>query len=178
MKVKVLSEYGLDEALLGLSLSYDRKYSKKALYKTALKLCKKDGGHNKFLESIMVWIDITAPRYWWSEADTYRIGVTKQSGSTIHTLLRRPLTKNDFEDPQIPRVFIEEVNNCILVKNLKAAKKLLPESFLQRRIVCLNYKTLRNIILQRRNHKLDEWKKFINAVLEQIKNPDLLPGIK
>ena len=50
------------------------------------KLHDKDEGHNKFLESIIIWAEVTAPRYWWQEADTYRLS-TKQSESTMHTLI-------------------------------------------------------------------------------------------
>ncbi len=76
MKTKLLHEHGSQEALLGLSLSYDSEPN----IKVANQLAHKQGGHNKFLESIVVWLDITAPRYWWQEFDTYRIGITKQSG--------------------------------------------------------------------------------------------------
>ena len=84
MKIKILKEAGYDEALLGLSLSYNTKIER--MDKVAAKLYCKDGGHNKFLESICVWLDITAARYWWQEFDTYRIGVTKLGSGTTMAL--------------------------------------------------------------------------------------------
>lgn len=96
MDVEVIGEYGHDQALLGLGLSFgltsgmsyndlmkDYMFGKNEkiirIIKTAHKLAGKDGGHNKFLESIQLWLDINAPRYWWSEFDTYRVGTSKQS---------------------------------------------------------------------------------------------------
>ena len=105
IETTVIGEYGYEQALIGLGLSFgltadtsfeefraeadfckDTKLEK--LAKVALKLAPKDGGHNKFLESMQVWIDINAPRYWWSEFDTYRVGTSKQSASTMHTLVK------------------------------------------------------------------------------------------
>ena len=98
MKVKVLEEAGYEWALLGLSKSFkDRAiphedwwtYERfEKLNKTAKGMAFNDGGHNKFLESIVVWLDIEAPRGWWQEFDTYRVGTTKQSESTIHTIAK------------------------------------------------------------------------------------------
>jgi len=82
MRIQVLEESGLSHALLGLSLNKNQPLDN--MLTLSDKLASKDGGHNKFLESIAVWLDITAPRYWWSQLDTYRAGVTKQSESTMH----------------------------------------------------------------------------------------------
>lgn len=75
--IEILNESGYEEAMLGLSLSFNQPVSN--MKGVSDRLYDKDGGHNKFLESVCVWLDITMPRYWWSEADTYRISVTKQS---------------------------------------------------------------------------------------------------
>lgn len=156
MQIKIIKECGFDEAMLGLSLSYS---TKKDMFPVALKLCNKDGGHNKFLESMIVWLDINAARYWWSQFDTYRTGTSKQSESTMHTLMKRELNESDFE-LHIPSHILNELNYCIKNKEFNCLKNILPEGFLQRRIVCTTYKTIRNIIIQRRNHKLSEWKYF------------------
>lgn len=178
MKVKIMSEAGFKESLTGVSLSFGRQAETEqdfdALYQTALKLHGSDGGHNKFLESIVIWIDMTAPRYWWQQFDTYRVGMTKQSESTMHTIMKRPLTMSDFQSP-IPHKILDLLNYNIQEKNFEIVKTILPESFLQRRIVCTNYKCLRNMILQRCTHKLSEWQYFINTVLNEIQHPELLP---
>lgn len=166
MKVKVISEYGKEEAVLGLSLSYNITQERAA--EVCKKLAPKDGGHNKFLESITVYLDVTAARYWWSQFDTYRTGITKQSESTMHTLMKNKLNENNFEQGTSYDI-IDEVNYFIENKFFDRAKRNLPESFLQRRIICTNYKTLRTIIKQRKSHRLKEWKQFCEDVVEQLK---------
>ena len=187
MKINIIETSGENTALFGIGLSYGITSTYKSctalhlyndlynkLLKTADTLAHKQGGHNKFLESINISLDITAPRYWWSEFDTYRVGVTKQSESTIHTLGKRDLTADDFEH-NLPFDILTIFNNiidryrCTENKKEKEAlfltlKNLLPEGYLQRRIVVLNAKTLQNIIAQRINHRLPEWKQFCDTL--------------
>ena len=108
--VRVLKESGFYEALFGLSLSFDvispevitgesnllsnEKFLK--MQKVAQTLAFKGGGHNKFLESMQVWLLIRGSLSFWKQFDTYRVGTTKQSESTMHTLRKRVLTENDF----------------------------------------------------------------------------------
>jgi len=169
MQVKLLREAGLEEALFGLSLSYNVAPN----IKIANKLANKDGGHNKFLESIVVWLDIDAPREWWQQFDTYRCGVTKQSESTMHTLVKYFLTPEDFE-PGVDQRVIDVVNECIRQKDWIKAKRNLPEGFLQRRIVCTNYKAIRGILRQREDHRLYEWKLFCSTMRLTLKHPEWL----
>lgn len=168
MKVKILKEAGYEEALLGLSLSYESEPS----HKVALKLAKKGGGHNKFLESIIMWLDVEAPRYWWQQADTYRLS-SKQSGSTMHTLMRRLLSEADFEG-EVEPIFLNMLNDWISVKDFDMVKRHLPESFLQRRVWRIDYKSVQNLIQQRYSHKLKEWALFIDAVLKQCEHKEFL----
>ena len=182
MEVIVKNESGYQPAVEGIGFSYgitdfDR------LKGVAYKLCDKDGGHNKFLESIQVWIEITAARYWWQEFDTYRVGTTKQSESTIHTLAKKQLTKKDFEYPILSSQ-INYLNGLIsLYKTadnphkkeiLNLIKANLPEGYLQKRMVCTNYKTISNMMAQRKKHVLHEWHHFIEEVLKQLEHPELL----
>lgn len=148
----------------GLALSYNKEA--KYMPKTALVLGKMDGGHNKFLESMMVWMEVDAPLDFHIQLDTYRVGITKQSESTMHTLGHRKLLQEDFEI-NIPATYLTYLNSCIDrgIDKLKL-KKLLPCGFLQMRMLCVNYKTIRNIILQRRNHKLPEWRVFCEVMKE------------
>ena len=97
MQVKVLNEAGYDEAMLGLSLSYNRPLT--LMPTVARMLLSKGGSHIKFLESIAVWLDITATRSWWQQEAAYRVGITRQSESTEHTLLNRPVVQEDFLHP-------------------------------------------------------------------------------
>ena len=184
MKVDIIEEAGHEWALYGMALSYkDRKLNPEDWWpsqrakaeKRAAILASKDGGHNKFLESICVWLDIEAPRAWWSEMDTYRVGTTKQSESTMHTLSKRPPERDDFEegtdDYQIQGFIVlwEQVKS-----DIHRLKMNLPEGFLQRRVICTNYKVLRNIIGQREGHRLKLWQTFIDEVLVQAEHPEYL----
>lgn len=183
MEVKVINESGYEAAIKGIGLSYGIDDFER-LENVAKKLSFKDGGHNKFLESMQVWIEINAARYWWQEFDTYRVGVTKQSESTIHTITRKSITQNNFEY-EVFQPTIDYVNKLILEYNKSESKHTmkyyfnlikanLPEGFLQKRIVCTNYKCLKNIIYQRKNHKLGEWFVFIEKIKKQLKYSELL----
>lgn len=169
MNVLVLKESGYEEAMLGISLSFNSDIDR--MGSRAERLAPLDMGHNKFLESICVWLDIDAPRYWWSQFDTYRIGVTKQSESTMHTLTKRELTQDDFEIPVHPTI-LGIVNGYIRDGYLIDAKANLPEAFLQRRVVCTNYKSLRGVVKQRASHKLPEWQIFVQKLEEQLSHPE------
>jgi len=171
MNVQFLEEHGYSSALLGLCLSYNR--DPEHMPAVAQKLRFKGDGHNKFLESIVVWLDIDAPRYFWQQFDTYRIGVTKQSESTMHTMTARPLQQDDFEHP-IPEAHLQHLNALIADQQWQTVKRDLPESFLQRRIVCLNYMILQRMIRQRRSHRLAEWRMFIDEVVRQAEHAELL----
>jgi len=171
MQVRVIEEHGYATALLGLSLSYGR--DPEDMGPVARRLCFKGDGHNKFLESIIVWLDVDAPRYFWQQYDTYRIGVTKQSESTMHTMTARLLAQADFAHP-IPSTHLEYLNGLIAKQSWEEAKRNLPESFLQRRIVCQSYLSLQRMIRQRRRHRLSEWPVFVEAVLRQVAHPELL----
>ena len=191
MQTKIISgPIFVDEALFGIGLSYgtvsamecNAAFRKSPEYKrlvtVSTKLAHKQGGHNKFLETIMLTLDITAPRYWWSQFDTYRVGVTKQSESTMHTLAEKEFTSEMFEGGMFDSIldklnsirqdYLTETNNDSRDHHLRWLKQTLPESFLQRRIVCLNLKTLQNIYYQRKNHRLIEWRKFFSDIDSEL----------
>lgn len=184
MKVIILEEHGHENAIKGMAYSYmDRgldvatwwETQQEKAEKRAPLLAPKDGGHNGFLESITVWLDIEACRAWWSEMDRYRVGKTQQSQSTMHTLSKRPPSIEDFEEGTNYAVFNAFLQVWEQHKNdINVLKMNLPEGFLQRRIVCTNYKVLRNIIQQRRNHRLKWWDHFINQILIQCEYPEYL----
>ena len=184
LEVEVLKEAGYEQAVKGLSLSHRLRFVDSAdvarLEKVAYNLCDKDGGHNKFLESMMIWAEIKAPRYWWQDFDTYRVGMTKQSESTIHTIMKRRLVQEDFVEP-IPDLWLSYLNTLIddysvgkSKKLFRTVKNLLPEGYLQKRIACFNYKCFRNIMHQRKGHALKEWEIFIKDTLKQLEHAELL----
>lgn len=180
--VKILTEAGYEQALMGMSTSFkdsdvslwdwwtDAQFEKAKL--RAPKLAHRDGGHNKFLESIEMWVWVRAPRGWWQEADTYRLS-TKQSESTMHTILRRELKQSDF-NYQLSGSHLADLNECVRRKDWMRLKGLLPEGFFQARVWKMSYKTMRNVIAQRAEHRLPEWPDFCNQILTQAEHPEFL----
>lgn len=140
------------------------------------KLTKAGTEHCKHLRFITVWCDITAPRFWWQEMDTYR-HVEKISESTMHTLMKKHISEQDFEIDNIPAYLIEKINTYIDLYQqtddveekhnyLIACKNVLPEGFLQKRTVCTNYQTLLNMYKQRQQHRLSQWRYFCDWILQ------------
>ena len=171
VEIRILRESGYEEALLGLSLSFGRDPAQMSA--VARRLAFKGDGHNKFLESLVAWLDMCAPRYFWQQFDTYRVGVSKQSESTMHTMTRTPLRQGHFEH-SLPEDLLRLMNELITADDWQAVKSVLPESFLQRRIVCINYMALQRIIRQRSSHRLPEWKQFIADILRSAAHPEFL----
>ncbi len=132
--------------------------------------------HRKHLRMIQVWADFTLPRYIWSEMDTYKY-INKNSCSTMHKLMSREITEEDFELDNIPFKLIDKINTYIQSykesnsneeknNNLIACKNILPEGFLQKRTINTNYECLLSMYHQRKNHKLPQWHKICNWILE------------
>lgn len=155
------------------------------------RLIKAGPEHRKFMRQIMVSVDITAPLYWWKEFDTYKVGTTANSTSTMHKLASKPITIDDFEmdDFESVKVFdkepynlgdyTDEVWNYIIdicetlrqrfvetqdKKYWKELIRILPEGYLQTRTVTMNYENLYSIVRQRKGHILTEWSSFIDWV--------------
>ena len=199
MDILKLGEEGYEFALYGMSLSFMEEGTPISSWwdeqkmahmeSIAPKQAFKDGGHNKFLESIITWFHIRAPRGWWQEYDTYRLE-TKQSASTMHTIQRRALRPDDFER-HTPHEIIDCFNGILFEATeefqlssrlwgdrLQRVKWSLPEGYLQTRQVRISYKTLRGMILQRKTHRLEQWQFFLKEVLRQIEHPELLPTME
>ena len=139
----------------------------------ALKLIKAGSDHSKFMRQILVCMDITAPLYWWKEADTYKVATVANSTSTMHKLGSRELTVDDFSFDVIDVYVLGALEhiNCLAqewrnIKNKEpeTAKKIwrmmiqhLPDGFLQKRTWTGNYETLSNMHHARNHHKLSEW---------------------
>jgi hypothetical protein len=188
MKITIIGEFGYFQALYGLGLSFGltsgREFDdfntdwllKCKLRDVAYTLYHKDGGHNKFLESMEMWTVIAAPRYWCSEADTYRMS-SKQSESTIHTLLKTPIIEEMFVDPP-PKDYIIYLESLRVEKKFKKLKADLPEGYIQTREWKVSYKTLRNIIIQRRKHKLEEWPEFCDYIMNNAIHKEFFDDLK
>lgn len=170
--VKVIEEAGYHSAMVGISLNKDK--NPEEMHQVALNLAPKDGGHNKFLEQMIMWLIVRAPRYWWQEADTFRLS-SKSSQSTMHTILKNELVSENFECGNIPSEQLKTCNYLLNNRELVNLKRQLTEGFMQKRMWMVSYKTMRNIIIQRRNHRLPHWQSFINQIQRQVSCPEFLP---
>ena len=157
------------------------------------KLYKAGAEHRKYLRQIFVSMDIVAPLYWWKEFDTYKVGTVANSCSTMHKLHAKEFVLDDFSHEHLSSVwkedeivYYEEYGNVALevleftVKALNHYRnlylktndknywwymiQLLPSSYNQRRTVTMNYENAVNMIRQRENHKLDEWRDFVKEL--------------
>lgn len=147
--------------------------------KLANSLAKGGSVHAKYRRMIVVYLDITAPLYWWKEFDTYAIGTVKNSCSTMHKIHAKEFMIDDFSHEHLEyptssallQAIVAVLNYfrfAYLESNNPDVKKriwwqmiqLLPSSYNQRRTVMLNYEVLDNIRHHRVNHKLDEWREF------------------
>ena len=184
MRVRIIEEHGHDAALRGMAFSYkDRaidtdewweKQRERALKRAPL-LAPMDAGHNKFLRQIKLWVEIEACRAFWSEFDTYKVGTVANSESTMHTLAKRGPLPEDFEEGTHWRVIDAFTDVWLSAKgDINVLKMNLPEGFLQRRMVTMNYGNLRNIIAQREGHRLKWWGVFIEAMRAQVQHPEYL----
>lgn len=142
-----------------------------------LRLAKAGSVDGKFRRMIAVYVDITAPLYWWKEFDTYKVGTVANSCSTMHKIHAKEFTLEDFSCEHLDtrtasslsvlEAVIVELNhwrNSYLLSKSKddwwQMIQLLPTSYNQKRTVMLNYEVLANIYQHRRNHKLDEWREL------------------
>lgn len=208
MKFENTEVFGLRAAITGMRNpmdSWDRSDSDlkenvigEADMDLAKKLIKGGGPHCKFRRMIHVQVDITAPRYFWSEFDTYKVGTVANSCSTMHKLLNtsKPITLDMFtydeREEEIIKATVDKLeelrqlykhcasqhnNNNVLNDLLHRAKTILPEGYLQKRTVDLNYEVIANMYRFRRNHRLPEWSHdFVNWVKELPYAEDLITG--
>lgn len=144
--------------------------------------------HRKYLRMINVYMDITAPLYWWKEFYTYKVGTVANSCSTMHKIHAKEFTLDDFSHEHLQAPMIEILKHTIHGLNdardayLSSKDKLmwwqmiqlLPSSYNQTRTVMMNYEVVVRIIEQRKNHKLDEWNDFIDVLSSLPLIDDLL----
>jgi len=143
-------------------------------YELMMKLVIGGPVHAKFRRMIVVYVDITAPLYWWKEFDTYKVGTVANSCSSLYDLNVKEFKMSDFStDHLLPASFkclgftvktLNEYRDLYLEERDKnfwwQMIQLLPSSYNQKRTVMLNYEVLAGIYPMRKNHKLDEWKEF------------------
>lgn len=169
-----------------------------------MKLAKGGPVHAKYRRMITVYVDITAPLYWWKEFDTYKVGTVANSCSTMHKIHEKEFTLNDFScehlfdrygDPSMNLNYDGKYPIAILWDIIHALNtfrtwfletndkkywwqmiQLLPTSYNQKRTVMMNYEVLNNIYISRKNHKLDEWRALCDWI-EGLPYSEIITGL-
>lgn len=210
IKVENTIVYGFEEAIRGMRNPMN-SWNKSDSYKTYIeneqtgqradfeffvgdedlklmqKLVKAGTDHRKFMRMIVVYVDVTAPLYWWKEVDTYKVGTVRNSCSTMHKITEKEFTLDDFSHEHLePTTFdgtshsgckstlkcVIDILNGMRIRYLTTKNKyywwqiiqLLPSSYNQRATLMLNYEVLANMYHSRKNHKLDEWREFCSWI--------------
>lgn len=174
--------------------------------KLAKKLIEAGSDHRKFLRQIILYMDITAPLFWWKQFDTYKVATVSNSCSTMHTIMREEFKLEDFSFETATQFESRFINNTInmlneyrwmylnydrwidvdpdIAKNVEKKDvwrvliEILPSSYNQKRTVSFSYETALNIINNRQNHKLKEWNDFVSILKQEInKNLEVFNGI-
>ena len=144
--------------------------------------------HRKFMRMMPVYVRITAPLYWWKEFDTYKVGTVANSCSTMHKIMDKEFTLEDFSVERMSDYLLVGVEALVDTLNTlrdlyinydkydnpetpkqkiwDSVIQLLPSSYNQTRNVMMNYEVLANIYKSRKDHKLDEWREFCKWIEE------------
>ena len=156
----------------------------------AKRLRKAGSDHRKYMRQIFVSVDITAPLYWWKEYDTYKVATVANSTSTMHKIHSEPFTRADFSHDHMSEEALAALDSMIgVLEQLRlrfvetkdkqawySMIQLLPESYEQLRTCTFNYETLVHIYFARRDHKLEEWHRFCDWILELPYAKELILG--
>lgn len=183
----------VNEAISKSDSNFNINYIGEKDLRLAETLVKNGEPHCKFLRMIHVQVAITAPLYFWKEADTYKVGTVANSTSTMHRIANYPITKecfemDDFADINVSTVMFDKkislmtssFYDLIIIPYLERFRqkynetkdkrywkeliRLLPESWLQTRMIDFNYSVIKRIYRDRKNHKLVEWHAFCDWV--------------
>lgn len=145
--------------------------------------------HRKFMRQIFISMDITAPLYWWKEMDTYKVGTTSNSCSTMHKIHANEFTINDFSHDYLETLqdidyntawqqwidtisclnyFRDKYNETKDIRYWRMMIEMLPSSYNQRRTITMTLENFCNMYFQRKDHKLLEWKKFCSILYDEL----------
>lgn len=182
--------------------TYDQSWQLgKADHELMMRLAAGGSTHAKYRRMITVYMDITAPLYWWNEFDTYKVETVANSCSTMHKIAAKEFTIENFSCEHLNRIGTSILWDVIDILNI--ARKLyldggnykgeyyipkdkrvwwqmiqlLPSSYNQKRTIMLNYEVLAGIYPMRKNHKLDEWVEFCKWI-ESLPYSEIIVGEK
>lgn len=210
IKIEEITVHGVEEAIRGMRNpmnSWDKSDSERKYenirdstgyleigpndQELMLKLAKAGSVHAKYRRMITVYMDITAPLYWWKEFDTYKVGTVANSCSTMHKIQAKEFVLEDFsvehialderflsnstQDLCMPHRIMVSVIHCLNMARTAFIEtkdkkywwtmiQLLPSSYNQKRTIMFNYEVLSNMYLNRKDHKLDEWRQLCEEI--------------
>ena len=192
-----MNSWDKSDTTFGLGEDY---YNDMVIGENDLKLMKNlanaGSDHGKFMRMLTVYVDLTAPLYWWKEFDTYKVGTVANSCSTMHKIHAKEFTEEDFSWEHLYSPYEDEdlgsdELSCYILMALNRYRErylqtkdkrdwwqmiqLLPSSYNQKRTVQLNYQVLKAMYHARKNHKLDEWHTFCDWIRE-LPHSELIVG--
>lgn len=190
--------YGWEAAIRGMRQPYESHSNSDTYFNTSsgvpvigkndlalmMKLCAAGSEHCKFMRMITVTFDLTAPMFFFAQADTYKVGTVRNSTSKMHRLLAKPFELGDFAAEDLPDVtrgvlqaIIDQLNawrqnyldtpktHVNTRKEIwESILRLLPESYHQKSTMLMNYEVLTAIYRQRKGHRLNEWAMFLDWI--------------
>lgn len=172
MKVNNVKIYDLDESIIASGYPMrtelvERDVNEKDLSrcKNLVKATEENQGHGQFLTGIRVAFDLTCTNKMWVEAERYRFLEFVSSQSTMHRIAKFDLSKsyNEYVDKRIIDIMEELKKEYEANPNKENYLKLLynnPAGFELTARLTTDYRCLRNIYIQRKDHRLPEWREF------------------
>lgn len=176
-KITNTQVYGLERAIkasgnpMRVEIDTSEMTDKDFVRATKLGNAKSGEGHDNFLKGILVQMDVAAPLFWWKQAQRYHWFDFISSQSTMHCLLKFDIAKQCVSDTnsEIVRIVSEVVKEYLSLSEDDSRKKTLwreivaslPCGFCLGATMTTNYQQLKTMYMQRRYHKLNEWRLFV-----------------
>ena len=176
-QIKHVEVYGLDKSLIAsgnpmrTTMSDNRVCAVEADEIRGIMLAGTNpgAGHDNWLNGVIVQMDVYAPLYWWKQAQRYHWFDFISSQSTMHRAMSFSLDNAFVEDVdlRVINILSEIKMNYEMAEDSETKQKLwktfiatLPSGFVLAATMTTNYRQLKTMYLQRRNHKLKEWRVF------------------
>ena len=181
MQIHELEVLGLDWAMFAMRMPYlSTGKSDDADINLARKLINAGREHRKFLRQLTIQINMTASMAFWFEFDTYKVGVTSNSESFWNTISKnKKLNVSQFIIPNKPdSEFYVALEKMLKIINKywateepskEVLRYLIPQGVKYQRVVTMTGEAYFNIVNQRKNHRLKEWRDFV------VESQSLLP---
>lgn len=181
MKIENVKIYDLEESIIASGYPMRTSAEMRQMDEKDLKRAEKlsvasvhdNGAHGQFLTGIRVAFDLTFSNKAWVEAERYRFLEFVSSQSTMHRITKFDLDKqyNEYVDPRVINIMKEKVEeyNSMEDSPEKVEKYLEilytnPAGFELTARLTTNYRCLKNIYMQRKNHRLPEWRAFCSWI--------------